>query len=261
MLQEQGITNWKTFVASSRAFFDAHLGSPMYQLIETMDELYHIAYLKGSFPKTGREEDDLIHMCFLICHRALLSAATCTGNGQPEDAPAITRRAFEAAKTVLALKADPANFQVWKAIEIRKGRWEARAQSVKPKGMVNLQYKGLDAEPLYEKLQDVIGTLSDSTVHFTLEHVLAYKWEQTPRQDGGADTTFGVDRDRIVKDFLLLADQHRLIHDVFDRCLDGKLLGHPEVNQVAKRAMNLFRGLLRREGFIREATTLEGENW
>lgn len=70
------ITNWQAFVESGRTFFDANRGCPMYQLIETLDELYGLAYRNAPFPKTGREEDDFLHMCFMICHRALLSAAT-----------------------------------------------------------------------------------------------------------------------------------------------------------------------------------------
>jgi hypothetical protein len=125
---------------------------------------------------------------------------------------------------------------------------------------VNPQYKGVLAEPLYQDLQAVIGTLSDFAVHFTPEHLLGYEWEQASRPDGGTDNSFRVDEDRVSKEFLMLAGQHRLIHRVFDRCLDGKLLGHPEVNQFAQRAMDLYKELLRREGLTEEATTV-GETW
>lgn len=134
---------------SSRAFLDANWGCPMFQLIEILDALDQTAYLKVPFPKHGQEEDDFLHMSFLICHRALLSAATSTGSGLPEDSAAITRRALEAAKVCLAVKADAGNFAEWKAIEVRKGRWEDRGKGNRPKGAVNPQYKGISAEPLY----------------------------------------------------------------------------------------------------------------
>jgi len=51
----------------------------MFQLTEVVDELYRVAYSKGPFPATGIEINDFFRMCFLICHRSLLSAAMCTG--------------------------------------------------------------------------------------------------------------------------------------------------------------------------------------
>jgi hypothetical protein len=254
------ITNWKTFVESGRSFFDANLGCPMYQLIDILDDLYRLVYLKVPFPKYDTERDNFFHMCFMICHRALLSAATAIGSGQPEDAPATTRRALEAAKAVLAMKADPDNFTVWKAIEVRKERWTARAQGGTPKGPVKTQYKGMASEPLYQDLQAFIGVLSDYTVHFTPEHLLGYEWDQTHGPDGSADNSLGVDEDRVPKEFFFLADQHRLIIRVFDRFLDGKLLTCPEVKQLAQRALDLFKDLLRREGFTEQANNV-GDNW
>ena len=88
------VTTWQTFVESSRSFFDANRGCRMFQFIETLDELYRTALAKAPFPKTGIEKNDFFYMSFVICHRALLSAAMCTGSGLPEDGAAITRRAL-----------------------------------------------------------------------------------------------------------------------------------------------------------------------
>lgn len=232
----------------------------MFQIIQTLDELYREAHAKAPFPKAGLEKNDFFHMCFLICHRALLSAATSTGSGLPEDGAAITRRALEAAKVCLEVKADPDNFDVWKAIEVRKGRWEVRGTGVRPKGGVNPHYKGTPAEPLYEDLKTVIGVLSDFAVHFTPELVAGYEWEQIRNMDGTVDMAFGVNEDAVAKELLMIAGQHRLIIRVFDHCLDGKLLGSPEVKQVSQRAMDIYKDLLRREGFIEESATV-GESW
>lgn len=158
------------------------------------------------------------------------------------------------------MRADPENFKVWKAIDARTDRWTARAQGETPKGPVNLQYKGVAAEPLYQELQAIIGTLSDFTVHFTPEHVGQYEWEQTSRPDGGTDRSFGVNENAVAKEMLMLAGQHRLIIRVFDHCLDGNLLKHPDVKQVALRALDLYKDLLQREGFAEEATTV-GESF
>lgn len=254
------ITDWRTFVESGRTFFDSSWGCPMFQLIEALDRLYRQAYLTAPFPKTGREETDFFHMCFLICHRALLAAATSAGSGQPEDGPAITRRALEAAKTALAMKAAPENFKKWKATDARTRRWTVRAQGGMPKGPVNFQYKDTAAEPLYQELQAIVGRLSDFTVHFTPEHVGQYEWREVARPNGGTDRAFGVSEDAVAKELLMLAGQHRLIIHVFDRCLDGRLLNHPEVKQVTQQALELYRDLLRREGFTEEAGTA-GETW
>jgi hypothetical protein len=256
-----GITDWKTFVEAGRMFLDANWGCPMFQLIGTLDELYRLAYLTGLFPKTGeREEDDFFHMCFLICHRALLSAATSTGSGMPEDGPAITRRALEAAKTALAVRVDPENFKIWKAIDERTHRWTARVEGGAPKGAVQLPYKGMGTEPLYQDLKTIIGTLSDFAVHFTPEHVGQYEWEHVPSPDGSTERRFGVYEDAVSKELLMLAGQHRLIMRVFDRCLNGKLLQQTKVKDAAQRALSNYKDLLQREGFTEEAVNA-GESW
>src|SRR5271165_4077969 len=127
------IKDWETFVRSSRNFFDANRGSQIFQLIRKLDELYRVAHRKAPFSKTGGEGDDLFRKCFVTCHWALLSAATNSGSGLPEDGPAMIRRAFEAAKVCLAVKAHPDNFEAWKATEARRERWEARVSGAKPK--------------------------------------------------------------------------------------------------------------------------------
>ncbi len=212
----------------------------MFGLIETVDQLYRAALARAPVPKTRTEKDNLLEMCFIICHRALLSAATSTGSGLPEDGAAITRRALEAAKVALAITVDPANLEEWRALAKRSGRWEDRGKGIKPKGgPVNPQYKGLAAEPLHEDLLTLIAVLSDFTVHFTPEHVLGYEWEQRINKDGTTDVAFGVDEDAVPKSLLMLADQHRLILRVFDRCFDGKL--YREGNKICARISTPFK--------------------
>src|SRR5262249_28659084 len=99
--------------------------------------------------------------------------------------PPVTRRALEAAKVTFAIKVDPENFETWKATEVRKSRWEARAQGMGTQRLpLNTQYKGVSGQPIYEDLQTMIAVLSDYTVHFTPEHVHSYQWEQTNHPDG-----------------------------------------------------------------------------
>lgn len=233
----------------------------MFGLIASVDDLYRVAQAKAPFPKTGTERDNLLQMCFSICHRALLSAATSIGSGLPEDGAAITRRALEGAKVALAISVDAGNLKEWRALAKRMGRWQNRSKGVKPNGgPVNPQYKGLTVEPLYEDLQTVIAVLSDFTVHFTPEHVLGYEWERMTNKDRTTNLAFGVDEDAFPKGLLMLADQHRLILRVFDRCLDGKLYGDAAVRAIAQRAFTQYKDLLVKEGFTEEVQTV-GDVW
>lgn len=252
---------WQIFVEESRKFFDANRDWPLFRFIETLDELYRVAHVKAPFVKAGTERDDLLQMCFLICHRALLSAATSTGSGLPEDGAAITRRALEAAKVALAITVDASNLEEWRALATRTGRWEDRGNGIRPKGgPVNPQYKGLAAEPLHEDLMTVMAVLSDYTVHFTPEHVLGYEWERSTNKDGSTNLAFGVDEDAVPTGLLTLADQHRLILRVFNRCLDGKLYSDGAVQAVAERAFTQYKDLLVREGFTEEVKAV-GDVW
>ncbi len=246
-------TDWTAFVEGGRTFFDANRSCPIFRLIEVLDELYRVAHARAPFPQTGQEEDRFLQACFLICHRSLLSAATAVGSGWPEDGPAITRRALEAAQVALAPKAHPDNLAAWKASVKRQTRWEARAQGQKPQRLVIPQFKGVDAEPLYEDLKADIGVLSDWAVHFTPEHLSGYEWD--------TDSSFGVEENRVPLESLALADQHRLIIRVFDRCLEGKLLSCPEVKEVAQRALGLYKDLLQREPLTKEFAAGAGDAW
>jgi hypothetical protein len=254
-------TTWQAFVDESRKFFDANRGCPMFGLIETVDELYRVAHAKAPFAKTGTERDDLFQMCFFICRRALLSSATSTGSGLPEDGAAITRRALEAAKVALAITVDAGNLEEWRALTKRTGRWEDRGKGIRPKGgPINPQYKGLAAEPLHEDLMTFTAALSDFTVHFTPEHVLGYERERSTNKDGTTNLAFGVDEDAVPHGLLMLVDQHRLILRVFDRCLDGKLYSVDAVQALAQRAFTQYKDLLVREGFTEEVK-LVGDVW
>lgn len=252
---------WKLFVEDSRKFFDENWGCPEFGLIERVDELYLVASAVAPFPKSDTERDNLFRMCFSICHRALLSAATSAGSGFPEDGAAITRRALEAAKVALAITVDAGNLEEWRAVAARTGRWEDRGKGVKPKGgPINPQYNGLRTEPLYQDLMAFIATLSDFAVHFTPEHVLGYEWEKTINKDGTTKVVFGLNEDEFRKELRLIADHHRLILRVFDRCLDGKLYGNADVQSAAQKTIAHYKDLLEREGFTEEIKNV-GDVW
>jgi hypothetical protein len=99
---EDGVNNWADFIKSGQAFFDANLGCPMFQLFDLMDELYRVAYANAPFRKI--EDEDFFRRCFLVCHRALLSAATAISRGHAEDGAAPTPERLKRPRFALPLK-------------------------------------------------------------------------------------------------------------------------------------------------------------
>jgi hypothetical protein len=175
----------------------------------------------------------------------MLSAATNTASGLPEDGPAITRRALEAAKVCLAIKAHPDNFDEWKAFEQRSARWSARASGDKPKGPpVTPRYKGVSSDPFYKEIQGLIGVLSDAAVHFTPDYFGGYIWEQTTNRDGTADISFSIGENAVAYRCFQLIDQYLFIVRVFDHCLDGRLFANTDVRRSALKVIDGLKGLL-----------------
>ncbi len=252
------IRNWGTFVSSSRSFFDANRGSPLFQLIQSLDQLYQVAHASVPFPKTGVERDEFLHKCFALCHWSMLAAATNTGSGLPEDGPGITRRALEAAKVCVASKADPANFEEWRASEQRSARWSARAAGHKPKGPpVSPQYKNVSANPFYQEIQTLIGVLSDAAVHFTPEHFGLYIWEPTLNQDGSVDISLSIGENAVAYRLFQLIDQYLFIIRVFDHCLDGKLFTNGDIVRSARKVTDRLKELLVLENLPDQAKLVE----
>jgi hypothetical protein len=228
--------SWRSFVDGCRGFFNGGRENSLFPLVEAMDEVYQLVPVKSPFPrsKTNDESTDSFDRCFFVCHRAFLSSAMAIGNGLPEDGEAITRRALEAAKTCLAIKADQANGDIWLDAQSRVNRWRQREQGSVPK-QIHLRYGKVQTEPLYQELQAEIGLLSDFSVHFTPEYFGRYTWEETPRPEGGFDVSFGLQEGAIELAFLMLNKHHELIIRVFDRCQDGRILCHSEVARALGR--------------------------
>jgi hypothetical protein len=224
---------WLPFVEGCRSFFDAGRENSLFPRVEAIDAVYRIAPEKSPFShsKSNDESSDSFDRCFFVCHRAFLSSAMATASSLPKDGEAITRRALEAAKTVLAIKADAANGEIWQAAPARVKRWQQRGQKENPNPL-RLHYKNVHTEPLYQELQAEIGALSDFFVHFTPEYFGRYTWEEKQRADGGFDISFGLPEGAIELGFLMLSKHHELIFRAVNRCQDGKMLRHPEVAQA-----------------------------
>lgn len=166
----------------------------------------------------------------LLCHKAFLSAAVTIARLHPDDAAATTRRAVEAARVCLAIKADPDNLERWKNADHRLDRWAARHEGRDP-GHLKQEVKYPKDHPLFEALDRTVGTLSDLYVHFTPEYVYGQAW----RHDAAAGELVNVELafqetnvGRALAQLVNLARIHLHIHSVLDTCLDFRLSGDPE---------------------------------
>ena len=232
--------NLENLVSASRQWLEASRGSKAYDLLKRVDHLYGVIHQSVDFSVNGSESAQVVHMAFLLCHRALLSASVAALSGNPEDSPALTRRALEAAKLVLAIKANPANFRLWTAPKQRIGRWKLRNAGQKPKEQLRLNYEGLKDDPLFENIQALIGALSDIAVHFTPEHISGYEWLHIANPDG-LTVSFERSVEDVQQEALMLAAQHQLIHCVFDRYFDEAIRASGNVQDASQTALEILR--------------------
>jgi hypothetical protein len=219
--------DWNTFLQdASRLIASNQQSLTQFQYVKDLDQIYDQVYNVPPFPEFGNQEaENLTHMCFLLCHRSLLSAAMSILSGSPEDGAATTRRALEAAKLVYAISSDSANLTAWQQTRTRRQRWKDRGSATRLKP-VSVQFQNCSGD-LYDELQSWLGVLSDFTVHFTPEYVHQYDWREN--QHG---VQFGLEQDALVREIIVLAGCHYLILKTFDHCLQGRLLTGRAVRQL-----------------------------
>ena len=236
------------FFAQTYAAFDQSLDHDLFSLIHAIDDAYCIATDKTSFSLSANapQTADFFAKCFFLCHRAFLSAAMTLANKLPdEDGVMITRRALEGAQTCLAVKADPANLDIWQSFEQRHERWTVRNEKTGHPKPFRPQYKKLDQEPLNRELQENIGALSDLAAHFTPEFFFRCDWKYIRRADSGYNVISEPEPSshQFESGIFLLISEHSLIFRVFDRCQDGAMLRHPEVAVAFENVQQLHCSL------------------
>ena len=159
---------------------------------------------------------------FMLCDKAMLSAAAMIGRGHPDDAGPITRRAIEIATTTAAILHKPANLQAWKASEERGARWEARARGETPKTLrVHISWPD---HPLIEELRHQVGVLSDVSAHFTPEYELGQGWHHEFVEGEKVKVSLAQhsrDERELRKALIDLVAIHDKILRLFDWCLEG----------------------------------------
>jgi hypothetical protein len=238
--------------------FDGYLGAqqanleqvrrlPEFSLVELLEALYdHSVSVAAGRGGPGH----LIHL-LVICHHALLSAGATIARAVPNDATGITRRAIEAARLAAALKYDERNLERWASAEARLARWEARRQGKKPKRLSDSVVYPPD-DPLVESLGAKLGTLSDSSVHFTPEFFSSQRVRVNRVGAGGLVyfQYFEADQRELERSLLFLAAIHLEILQLFDACFDGAFHTDPDWlgkhQEIARRAELLVRAFQNR---------------
>jgi hypothetical protein len=160
------------YIEAQRSNLDSAL---RFELFAATLPRMHRLYLV-SIDATPSNKPILFRQFLLVCHKSFLAAATLIGQAQPDDAGPITRRAIEVVRLAAAMKADPAIAEKWHAYEKRMERWRARREGEKPK---RLDVRIPDDHPLVQELMGIWGIISDTDVHFTLEHFISLRWEQS----------------------------------------------------------------------------------
>ena len=172
-----------------------------------------------------------------VCHKSMLAAYALIAQRQPEDSVAVTRRAVEAAKVALAIKANSANANEWLSFEHRNNRWITRQRGERPKSF-RVKYDDLGGNPVADELDLWLGVLSDAYVHFTPEYFDSLDWDEKICADGERQIFlhyFHRGAQEVERHFKLLSAAHGTIFKAFDQCFDGGISADPEMIDAVNR--------------------------
>ncbi len=208
------------YIQAQRANLELIQSLPHFaKLIPLVDQLYGLA-----FDLTPRNMPPRYGRFLLLCHRSFLSAATLIGQGQPEDAAPITRRAIEIARICLGAKINDENAEKWAAYEKREARWKARLAGEKPRSLPPIKLDLPIKHQVLEELEREIGILSDTYVHFTPEFYSSQNWKDEDDVDSDKFIVFlsyfTTDQKTLKRELILLAENHVRMFSIFDECLN-----------------------------------------
>lgn len=190
------------------------LGKTLFtDLVAAIDSAYAMVNKENRNVTPGRAR------MYLTCHQAFFSAAACIARGVPLDAAAASRRALEAARTMLAIKLDRENADRWLAVEERMARYRAREKDEKPPSL-KIKYGVLDTDGMGKQLGTLVGLLSDSAVHFTPEFFSRLDFQQPNDGKIMFSEYLEIDDEEISHHLRMLGAVHLLILKTLDRCCD-----------------------------------------
>lgn len=206
------------YIDAQRENIDSIKNLPQFSILGSLvHQFYEIS--RDSVPSNSPQR---FGRCLILCHRSFLAAITLIGQGQPEDAAPITRRAVEIGKLCLGLKFKPQNFEKWLDYEKRMKRWEAREKGTRLPPYSTPKINLPENHIVLNEFNTFLGVLSDSYVHFTPEFDESQNWRVTSE---GESVFFYLnyfisDQRIIERELILLADAHGYIILIFNECLD-----------------------------------------
>lgn len=216
---------------------DDYIEADRVNLESVRRDLPHFSGLVPTFHALYQRSQELVPAdqpvygrALLLSHKSFLSAAVTVARMHPDDAAATTRRAVEAARICLAIKANPDNLEHWKNAEHRLERWTARREGRRP-GRLHDKVEWPNDHPLMEPLMRLWGSFSDLYVHFTPEFVAGQAWKHEAAGEDLVDVQLpfhDTNVQRTASHLVLLAKVHLHILSVMDTCLDFGLSGDSE---------------------------------
>jgi hypothetical protein len=228
-------------------------------LFPLLDRLYQRAF--EVFVPANKQQLYFARL-MLVCHRALFSATATICRAQPDDAGGVTRRAVEAARTALAVKHDPENFQRWAAADERMERWNARMEGRKAEHLT-ISMRHPKGHPTVDWLATQLGVLSDTDVHLTPEFLLSRTWETKDAEAGKMllKLQYFEPKRRELEDSLnVLAGTHGIILNAFDECFDGAFSKDAEWSETRGRFARQGQVLAARRKAARESPGVTPDN-
>jgi hypothetical protein len=212
------------------------------KVIVAVDIAYALARAEKQQITAGRAR------ILLACHQAMYSAASCLARGLPLDAAAASRRALEAARTILAIKLDRQNGEKWMAYEERMSRWQARQADQRPPKL-RIDYDVLRGDVLADKLATFIGILSDAAVHFTPEFFSRLDFQERKHSSEVFSEYLEADEHQIAQELKMLSAAHLLILKTIARCFGDSLNGPQQLPIALRGIAEAARGLYEKYPF------------
>ena len=219
-------------------------------LIEPVSSLYELSL----DTLTPDKANPLYGKLFLVCHKALMSAAALIARGQSDDSAGVTRRAIEAACVARAIKHDKANLNRWLSYEKRLARWEAREQRRKPQPL-SPKIADPPGHQTVDWLRGQLGVLSDAAVHFTPEFFDQQDWQVEDKGGGTVGLSlqyFEPSQRTIERALLALASVSLHILDLFNKCFDNAFHGDARWRDLRAEIQRTGHALARATGLPQE---------
>ena len=220
---EEYFTNQKKNLEKNRNF------EPFSILAPQVQNLYEKSlYL---LPETV---DDFFDRIILVCYQSFLSAMSLIGQGQPQDAAPITRRAIEACRIAEAYKMESASIEDWIAYEEINERWRLRIIGEKPDKKI--YFSPRPKHPLLIELMDIWGVYSDAHIHFTPEYFKSLNWRQKNKHS--FLIYFQTDNKTLAREIITTTSVHLKILQFIDELLDLSLSANKVWKTIANKLIN-----------------------